>query len=67
MQKLSEEICCGWKLHFYGPHTVLQILCLQKPSPRCGQADEMQHACQACCEHRAQALHGVGASMPHPG
>ena len=67
VQQLSEEISCSWILHFYGPDTVLQILCLQKPSTRCGQADKMQHACQACCEHRAQALPGADASMPHPG
>ena len=35
VHKLSEEICCGGILHFYGPDTVLNVLCLQKPSMRC--------------------------------
>lgn len=47
VQKLSEEICRSWILHFYGRDTVLYILCLQRPSMGCRRADERQHAVNA--------------------
>lgn len=61
VQKLSEEICCDWMLHFYGLDAVLYILCLQGPSMRCCRVDERQHAVNT------ERQRFTGASMPQPG